>query len=157
VSRRYNLRLLSPDATYYATELATKLKINIGTVRRWGMQGLAPIERKPPYLFLGADVIAFLKARAVPPTKLADGQFYCTPCRAARLPAGGVVRLQPRTATCVTFVGTCPVCSHGINRHVCIAEIAEKLGQVRIAGENEPATIKRSQDSPETSPLQEFA
>lgn len=157
MSRRYNLQRLSPDATYYASELATKLRINIGTVRRWCMQGLAPIDRKRPFLFLGADVIAFLKARAVPRIKLAAGQFYCVPCRSARESVDSIVRLKPRTATCVTFTGTCPACGHGLNRHVTIAEIAEKLGQATIAAEDEPATIKRSQESVQTSPLKEVA
>jgi len=157
VSRRYNLRRLSPDATYYAREVAAKLKVNLGTVRRWCMQGLAPIDRKPPFLFLGSDVAAFLASRAVPRTKLAPGQFYCTACRAAREALDGIVRLKPRTATCVTLTGTCPACGHGLNRHVCVAELAEKIGRARIASEDETATIKRTADSPQTSSVKEVA
>jgi hypothetical protein len=157
VSRRYNLQRLRSEATFTAKELAVLLRVNIGTVRRWVMKGLKPIDRQVPHLFLGSDVASFLKTHAKSRQPLAPGELYCTPCRAPRKPADGLVRVVPHTATSVTFAGSCPVCGRGLNRHVRIGEIAEKLGAARIAHRDEPVTISGGRHSSQRAPLKEDA
>ena len=66
MSRRHNLRRIKRRQCYSAIELACLLKVNIGTVRRWCMQGLRPIDAHRPYLYLGEHVAEFLRHRAKP-------------------------------------------------------------------------------------------
>src|SRR4051794_22147071 len=81
MSRRHNLRPIKRCQSYSAIELACLLRVNIGTVRRWCMQGLMPIDTQRPYLFLGEHVAEFLRRRARPRFKLDPGELLCVGCR----------------------------------------------------------------------------
>ncbi len=150
MTRRHNLRRVHRNRAYSAPELAELLAVNLGTVRRWSMLGLRPIDRKRPFLYLGSAVAEWLGARAQPRQPLAPGELYCIPCKARRIPLGGVVRLIPRASTTVDFHGRCPVCGRELFRRVRVTEIGRKLGGCRIAYEDSPMTIRR-----ESEPLQE--
>jgi hypothetical protein len=94
-----------------------------------------------PHLFLGEHVRAFLKARTKPRQPLQPGELYCVACRQPRIPVGNVVILEPKAETTVNFIGVCPASNHRMRRRVRIAEISAKLGQCRIAREDEVITI----------------
>ena len=155
MSRRHNLRRIKRCQCYSAIELARLLKVNIGTVRRWCMQGLRPIDAHRPYLFLGEHVAEFLRSRAMPRFKLDSGELLCVGCRAGRPTRDGLLWLEPRGPTTVNFVGFCVVSGHKMVRRVRIAEIAEKLGSARIASEDEIATMSSDRDPHQMRSLEE--
>jgi len=141
MSRRHNLRRISLRSCYSAAELADTLDVNMGTIRRWCAEGLQPIERRRPFLFLGADVAAFLSTRHKPRQPLEAGEIYCVACRTPRQPLEGRVILEQRGSG-VNFVGICPVSGHAIRRRVRVSEIGAKLGTCHIAREDDATTMK---------------
>ncbi len=141
MTRRHNLRLIKQHECYTASELAAVLKVNVGTVRRWSMEGLRPIERRRPFLFLGKHVADFLRARKPPPIKLAPGELLCVRCNAARLPCNLTVHLIPRGPTTVDFAGRCGTCDCGMLRRSRISEIKQNLGPCRVASGDDQTTI----------------
>lgn len=151
MSRRHNLRRIRKLQCYSALELAAVLKVNIATIRRWGSEGLEPIERRRPFLYLGQAAADFLAARAQPRQPLAPGELYCTPCKQRRLPVDAVVRLIPRSSTTVDFSGPCPVCGRSLFRLCRIDEISANLGPCRIAYEDDATTVRRDGHCPQTA------
>ena len=146
MSRRHNLRLLKRHASYTAVELADVLNVNIVTVRRWCGEGLQPIARRRPFLFLGSDVADWLAARHAPRVRLAPGQLYCVACRAPRIPRDYLVEREPLSATSINFVGSCPVSGHRMRRSVRISEIADKLGVCTLACEGDAMTMVQDRE-----------
>ena len=141
VSRRHNLRRLRSNWYYKAQELARDLKVSLGTVRKWTMQGLAPVSETWPYLYHGEEVKAFLTARAKPRQPLGPGELYCTPCKKPRRPRGNRVIIKARSATAVTFNGACSDCGRPMFRPVRISEIEHKLGGCRVSYEDGQTTV----------------
>ena len=150
MSRRHNLRRLRNHQAYTAPELAEVLKINLGTVRRWCMEGLEPIERRRPFLFRGDQVAGWLAARVKPHRSLADGELLCVRCNAARLPRDRELTLIPRSPTTMDFHGFCGVCGLASFRRVRIADIDQKRGPCRIAYGDDEATVSSSGESLQT-------
>lgn len=157
MSRRHDLRLLKKHANYTASELAKVLKVNILTIRRWCKLGLKPIDQKRPYLFIGGHVAEFLAARHKPRQPLMPGEIYCVACRQPRVPAGGLVNLQPISDTTANFIGTCPTSGHRIRRRVRIDEIAFKLGNCQVADEDDATTLVGNGEPPHTEPSADTA
>jgi hypothetical protein len=157
VSRRHDLRRIKRSHCYSAVELASLLKVNIGTIRRWCMEGLRPIDSHRPYLFHGEQVAAFLESRIPPKISLGPGELLCVTCRTARPSRGGFVAVEPRGPTTVNFVGRCATCGRKMVRRVRIAEIAEKLGTARIASGDEIATISSGHNPDQTQSFEELA
>lgn len=157
MSRRHDLRRLKKHQAYTAPELAAVLRVNIATVRRWSMEGLRPIERRRPFLFLGEQVATWLAARVKPHRSLAPGELLCVRCNAPRLPRNYTLTLIPRSATTMDFHGHCEVCGLASFRRVRIAEIDLKRGPCRIAREDDAATVRRAGDSPQTASFEELS
>lgn len=86
MTRRHNLRRIKLRQSYTASELADTLSVNLGTIRRWGKEGLEPIERRRPFLFLGEYVVDFLEGRRKPRRPLGPGELLCVRCKVARSP-----------------------------------------------------------------------
>lgn len=157
MSRRHNLSRLRRTQTYTAPELASVLQVNIATVRRWGMEGLQPIERRRPFLFLGAQVATWLAGRVKPHRPLAPGELLCVRCNAPRLPRDRMLSLIPRSPTTMDFHGHCEVCGLGSFRRVRIAEIDLKRGPCRIAHEDDAVTVRNSGGSPQKGLCEEVS
>ena len=145
-SETTQLRRLKQHQCYTAPELAALLKVNLGTVRRWSMEGLRPIERRRPFLFLGKHVADFLRGRRPPPIKLAPGELLCVRCNAARFPGNFTVRLIPRGPTTVDFAGLCGTCGCGMLRRSRISEIEQNLGPSRVACGDDQTTISSDRE-----------
>ena len=157
MSRRHDLRRLRKHQSYTALELAAVLKVNILTVRRWCMEGLTPIERRRPFLFLGEHVAIWLAARVKPHRSLAPGELLCVRCNAPRLPRDLELSLIPRGPTTMDFYGYCEVCDLPSFRRVRIAEIEQKSGPCRITYEDAEVTVRRTSNSPQTELAGELA
>lgn len=142
--KRHNLRRLRKNWLYRAPELAETLSVNIATIRNWTKAGLAPIERRPPFLFLGSDIIAFLEGRRKKHKPLEPGELLCVRCNAARLPARNEIRLVTRSATTVDSNGACSACGLIMYRRVRAAEIMQKLGACTVVSRDKQATVPSS-------------
>ncbi len=118
-ARHPDYRRVKTHRSYTTAELASHCDVHVNTVRSWRRDGLQPVDDKRPVLFTGAAVRAFLKARrtdAKQPT--GPGRIYCLPCRAPKVPAGGMVDYRPETATGGRLEGLCPDCDRMIFRRV---------------------------------------
>lgn len=80
--KKINYRLVKFRRTYTAAELSELFGKHIRTIQDWKKSGLKPIEeRTSPLLYLGEDVISFLKSKKKKKSfKLADGEFNCLKC-----------------------------------------------------------------------------
>ena len=82
-------------------------------------------------LILGADLVAFLRARRVKYKRTCQpGEMYCVGCRAPRAPAGDMADYQPLTATLGNLIGMCPACEAMMYRRVRLAQIEQVRGKL---------------------------
>jgi hypothetical protein len=115
-SRRVNPYRVKVHRSYSVPELAVCCGVHKNTVRHWQQQGLEPIDRGRPLLFLGVTVRAFLfsrnasRKRPCPP-----GTLYCLRCREPRAPALGMVDyvpIQPGSGNLRAFCEHCMTTMH---------------------------------------------
>jgi len=136
MTRRHDPKRVRLHDCYTASELAQRFRVHLRTVRKWAAEGLQPIDRRVPHLFQGSAVAAFIRARNKPRVRLGPGEFYCTPCRAARLPERGHVWLEPRSVTMADFRGRCAICQRQLYRRVRLDQISEKIGPNTLTNED---------------------
>ena len=131
-------------------------EVNIRTVRKWIADGLTPIDRHVPHLFLGSRVAAFLSARNKPYEPLAPGEFFCVGCKGKRLPTHNQLGLIARSATTADFTADCSECGRRLFRRVRLSEVREKLGPARLTHQDESTTISSSSNPLHTAPSGEL-
>ena len=110
MAKRFSTRKLSKNRHYTYDDASYVLGVGKKTLRAWRASGLPVIADKRPYLILGEDLIAFLKARQHPTRKPALDEFRCFQCRALKHAAHGIVmfdqfegnkgRLEAECETC---------------------------------------------------------
>jgi hypothetical protein len=91
MARRKRWRFVKSRQSYTIDELARNQKVSKGTVRRWRTDGLACLTDQRPHLFIGADVIDYLKSKTSPKRTCAADEFYCVSCKEPRRPAFGAI------------------------------------------------------------------
>jgi hypothetical protein len=91
MARRRGWRFVKSRQSYTIDELARNQKVSKGTVRRWRKDGLACLTDQRPHLFIGADVIDYLKSKKSPKRKCAADEFFCFACKEPRRPAFGAI------------------------------------------------------------------
>jgi hypothetical protein len=101
---------------YTVDEVSRQLGVAKGTVRRWMAAGLPCLTDQKPSLIQGADLVAFLKARAAPRHRCLPHECYCVKCRAPRPPAGGMAEFAPMTRSSGRLSALCPVCGTFMHR-----------------------------------------
>ena len=127
-TRRPNHRLAKTHRNYTVEEIAGLYGIHRNTVREWIKRGLPAIDDRRPMLILGADLVAFLRARRVKNKRTCrPGELYCFGCRAPKAAAGDMADYQPLTATLGNLIAMCADCETIMYRRVSLA----RLGQVR--------------------------
>lgn len=123
--RHPDYRRIKLHRTYTIAELVGQFDVHANTIRNWRREGLEAIDDRRPALFHGSTVRAFLTGRresAKKPT--GPGRIHCLPCRAPKMPAGGMVDYRPETATGGKLEGLCPDCSRLIVRYVSRAQLS---------------------------------
>lgn len=82
---KYNLSKIRAKTAYNLREVCSLLGVNRKTVLRWLKEGLVLLdEAKKPYLVMGCDIQAFIRAkRKAKQVKLQFDEFYCLTCRKA--------------------------------------------------------------------------
>lgn len=116
MARHYDLRRVKILRSYTISEVAKLLDVSRLTVSRWIKRGLPLVENKRPFLILGSDLLAFLKAQRPQKARGQPGELYCVRCRAHRSPAGDMVDYIPKTPTKGILRGICPTCETLMNR-----------------------------------------
>jgi hypothetical protein len=140
--RRYDARRAKLHRNYTATEIARLFRVNIGTVWKWSRNGLEPIDRHRPFLFMGATIREYIGALNPPHRPMQPGELFCVgSCNRPVYPKGDVVTLVPRTQTSADFHGICPHCGSRMFRRVRLAELADKAGHLTISYEDEAAPV----------------
>jgi hypothetical protein len=150
VSRRYDIRKVKLHHCYTTLEITQVFGVSISTVSKWTTDGLYPIDRGRPYLYLGAAIAAFLKARAKPRHPSGPGEMFCVACKSTISPAGMVADLIARTPTTGDLVGECPHCGRRAHRRVRLSEVAAKAGKLRVRHEDATTPIMEGRDTPRT-------
>jgi excisionase family DNA binding protein len=124
MAKRPSHRTLRAARSYTPEEAATALGVSVGTIRSWVKKGLPIMKAQRPYLMLGEDLKAYLKAQtgkrraALQPTEL-----YCLSCKAPRTPMGMMVDCIPQTPTTARLLGLCDACGGTCNRMISRAKI----------------------------------
>ena len=129
MSKRHpNPRLAKIHRNYTVEEVAGVFGVHRNTVREWVKRGLPTNDGRRPMLILGADLVAFLRARRVKNKRTCrPGELYCFGCRAPKTAAGDMADYQPLTATLGNLIAMCADCETIMYRRVSLA----RLGQVR--------------------------
>ena len=157
MSRRHDPRRVRLHDCYTANELAQRFGIHIRSIRKWIACGLQPIDRHVPHLFKGATVVAFIRARNKPRVRLEPGEFFCTPCRSARLPVERKVWVEQRSDTTGDLRGQCETCERQVYRRVRLQDLGEVLGPCRLTNEDGTAPISSTRQPLEAPANEEFA
>ena len=128
MSRRINPQRVKIHRNYSARELADVLGVHKNTVGHWQRNGLAPIEKRRPYLFQGAIVRAFLlsrnRARKRP---CPAGMLYCFKCRQPRRPVPNSIEYIPKPSGPGNLRAVCSACGTSMNRRARQAAITSVL------------------------------
>lgn len=107
--------------------------VHRNTVREWVKRGLPTNDDRRPMLILGADLVAFLRARRVKNKRTCQpGEMYCVRCRTPRAPAGDMADYLPVTLALGSLIGICLVCEAMMYRRVSFARIHEVRGNLDI-------------------------
>jgi hypothetical protein len=103
---------------YEVDEVARRVSVAKGTVRRWMKGDLPALTDQKPALILGEDLVQFLAARKAPRQRCAPDECYCVKCRAPRKPAGLMAEFVPLTARTGNLRAICPVCERLMHKRI---------------------------------------
>ena len=134
MSKRHpNPRLAKIHRNYTVEEVAVVFGVHRNTVREWVKRGLPTNDGRRPMLILGADLVAFLRARRVKNKRTCQpGELYCFGCRAPKAAAGDMADYQPLTATLGNLIAMCADCETIMYRRVSLAKLAQVRGKLDI-------------------------
>ncbi|MEM7521128.1 MAG: helix-turn-helix domain-containing protein [Pseudomonadota bacterium] len=100
---------------YTIPEAAEVSGVSDRTIRTWIKQGFPAMQSERPTLVRGDALIAFIRSqRKARQSKVAQYEFYCLKCRAARKPAHGLVDciVKGRRAKLTALCETCETVMH---------------------------------------------
>ena len=131
--RHPNPRLAKIHRNYTVEEVAVVFGAHRNTVREWVKRGLPTNDDRRPMLILGADLVAFLRARRVKKKRTCQpGELYCFGCRAPKAAAGDMADYQPLTTTQGNLIAMCADCETIMYRRVSLAKLAQVRGKLVI-------------------------
>ncbi|PJK31340.1 helix-turn-helix domain-containing protein [Minwuia thermotolerans] len=136
-----NWRAVKRHRNYTVEEVARTLGRGRGTIRRWIADGLPALTDRKPFLILGEDLIAFLKARRRPRARCGPGEFYCFRCRVPRRAALEMAEIVDRNPSSVNLRALCAVCETLMHRRVAIARLAPFAAGMEVSGPQAPTHI----------------
>ena len=134
MSKRHpNPRLAKIHRNYTVEEVASVFGVHRNTVREWVKRGLQTNDDRRPTLILGADLVAFLRARRVKNKRTCQpGEMYCLRCREPRTPAGDMADYKAVTATLGNLIAICSTCEAMMYRRVSFTRLGDVFGNLDI-------------------------
>jgi len=112
MAKRASWRLVKQYRSYTVYEASRLLNVGNPTIRRWiSCEGLEIIGDKKPFLILGQDLKAFLRARQKPKQKCKLDECYCLRCQAPRKPAFGEAEITQSNQATEMMETLCSTCS----------------------------------------------
>ena len=134
MSKRHpNPRLAKIHRNYTVEEVASVFDVHRNTVREWVKRGLQTNDDRRPMLILGADLVAFLRARRVKNKRTCQpGEMYCLRCREPRTPAGDMADYKAVTATLGNLIAICSTCEAMMYRRVSLTRLGDVFGNLDI-------------------------
>lgn len=132
MAKRTDLRRVKLHRTYRIDEAAEVTGTHRNTVRNWIKDGL-PVIAGRPLLILGADIIAFHRARrAAARTSSPPGTMYCLGCRKPQTPDGNMADFVVDDAGVGQLQGLCPSCGRLMCRIANPAKLDEVAGDLEV-------------------------
>lgn len=138
-AKRINPRRIKLHRPYSVEETARVLGVHKNTVRGWQRNGLEPVDKSRPTLFLGKALRTYLEAkRTAAKRPCPHGTIYCFGCHAPRAPALGLVDYMPFNASSGNLSALCEVCETVMHRRAAFATLAIIMPgiDVQIKGRN---------------------
>lgn len=123
-----NLSGIKSLRNYTIMEAAAVVAVSERTIRLWIKQGLPAMANERPTLVRGDALIAFIKSQRKARKKpVAQDEFYCLKCRAARKPAGRFVEceLNGQRARLSAICETCDTIMHKPIAQTRLSSLAE--------------------------------
>lgn len=117
------LRGISRHRAYTVAEIAERLHVAKGTVRRWMKAGLESVDGEKPALISGETLIAFRQDKRRTKQHCQPHECYCFRCRTPRAPALAMADYVPVTTTRGNLVALCEECGTTINKLVSRAKL----------------------------------
>jgi hypothetical protein len=153
-TRHPNPNLVKIHITYSVDEIARRLKLSKGTVRRWLKTGLDSVGGKGMTIVRGSVLRAFLRKRRESAKRPCQpGFLYCLRCRAPKEPANCKADLvyvdqgNGKPTRVGNLRGICPDCSALMHRRVNLERLSLVRGNLEIAL-SEPLSRLRGTPSP---------
>jgi len=132
------------------SELARRLGVHPNTIGAWekkGLQRLPDCGRKA--LFTSDAVNAFLsQQKAARRVKCPPGTIFCLKCRAARNPAGGLVRIVAINAASGNLKANCDTCGKPMNRRAPIDRLAAIMPGIDVQPTGREPNISGNSQAP---------
>lgn len=115
----YNHNLVKINRSYSFEELAAVFGVHKNTIANWVKDGLPCLKERRPFLIMGVDARAFLKAqRGEKKQRCNANEFYCMRCKVPTKPAENLVEFLPISATKGRLMGFCSRCECVVNKFV---------------------------------------
>lgn len=146
MNRRADWRRIRTHLSYTYEEAARALSVHRMTVRHWVKHcGLPVLAVRRPHLILGADLIAFLKARRTAQRrKCGPGEMYCLKCRSPRKPAAGLLEYRVYSPSRGAIVGICTDCETLMYRFVSAHRAASLAAEFNMQLEHHHESLSGS-------------
>ena len=144
--RTFNGNAFRSRRAYSFAEIAERLGTHIRTVQIWRSEGLPILDdNTKPFLVMGADIRAFLKARVAKRKKpLKLGEFFCTRCQEPRKSRTEYLRVEfthrrlgPHHKQAI-IRGLCEVCGLRLSRFSSERIVAEWREMGLVLSEQPP-------------------
>jgi hypothetical protein len=141
---------MKSDRTYSVKELAEALDVAQVTIRQnWMKRGLAPIDTTRPFLFYGADVIAFLKTQKAERRRpCGPGQMFCLSCKAPRAPRSGSVTFRTTSSISFLMSGWCSVCGRPLHQRGALQYFDEVARGLTVISAEAASTLQGTKATP---------
>ncbi len=124
-TRRWNPNLAKINRNYTYEGLADIFGVHKNTVAMWVKNGLPCLKERRPFLIMGADARAYLKARRIKNKQTCKAnELFCMRCKTPTTPAENFVEYVPVSPTKGRLVGFCSRCECVVNKFVSFDNLA---------------------------------
>lgn len=126
MSKRANPMAVKATLTYEIKDAAKALGVSVATIRNWIKDGLPVMASQKPFLILGAELRAYLRAKhRAKKSPLKHNQLYCLSCKTGCEPHNLTVTPTPNSPRTLRITGTCGRCGGTSSRIISLSKVSE--------------------------------